>query len=316
LTRPGASIARREFSRLALLARALRCDVVHLNFGSTIFPSIAAPTPAGPTTPSRWTYRLVRELLSGKDLWLLERLGKVIVVTFQGDDVRPSTRHAGAVAIDSGQDHRKRELVELFRRHGVHMLALNPDLMAELPEGAQFVPYANVDPRTMSVDLPDDRDQLVVGHAPTHRSVKGTEVVLAAVAALQNAGFAIELELIEGVSNSSVQQRLARCHVVIDQLRLGWYGGFAVEAMAHGKPVIAFIDELQLSCTEKDFREALPIIRTTADSLIETLRNVIQMPRADLRQVGLRSREFVETFHDPQVIAQQMSVLYRSLGGR
>ena len=37
--------------------------------------------------------------------------------------------------------------------------------------------------------------------------------------------------------------RLAAADLVVDQLVLGWYGAVAVEAMALGRPVLAYIRE-------------------------------------------------------------------------
>src|SRR5919197_2997933 len=71
---------------------------------------------------------------------------------------------------------------------------------------------------------------LRVAHAPSKRAVKGTDVVIAAVEALRQRGVAIELDLIEGVPHREARRRYAEADVIVDQLRIGWYGMFAIEA--------------------------------------------------------------------------------------
>ena len=51
----------------------------------------------------------------------------------------------------------------------------------------------------------------------------------------------MRLDLVQKVSRQEVLARCARAHVVVDQLLLGWYGGFAVESMASGRPVLAYV---------------------------------------------------------------------------
>src|SRR5204862_6492338 len=79
---------------------------------------------------------------------------------------------------------------------------------------------------------------LRIAHAPSKRAVKGTDDVLAAVDSLRARGAPVELDLIEGVPNREACLRYAAADIVIDQLRVGWYGVLAVEAMARAKPVV------------------------------------------------------------------------------
>src|SRR5439155_7816344 len=84
---------------------------------------------------------------------------------------------------------------------------------------------------------------LRIAHAPSKRAVKGTETVLAAIASLRARGAPVELDLIEGVPNRQARLRYAAADVVIDQLRVGWYGMLAIESMALAKPVVVHLDE-------------------------------------------------------------------------
>ena len=47
-----------------------------------------------------------------------------------------------------------------------------------------------------------------------------------------------DLELVEGLHHDEAFERYRAADIVVDQLNAGWYGLFAIEAMALGKPVV------------------------------------------------------------------------------
>jgi hypothetical protein len=84
---------RLEAMRFKLLGRALagRYDVVHFNFGQSLFPRPIVPgsaAVAGFPGPLQQVYRGWSALLGMRDIALLHRRGIAVFVTFQGDDVR------------------------------------------------------------------------------------------------------------------------------------------------------------------------------------------------------------------------------------
>jgi hypothetical protein len=177
---------------------------------------------------------------------------------------------------------------------------LNPDLRHWLP-GAHFVPYASVDPRELRQVPPPDGDELVVAHAPTDRDVKGTGHVIAAVEALRHEGVSVRLDLIEDMTHGEALSRLAAADLVVDQLVLGWYGAVAVEAMALGRPVLAYIRENESE--DNPFGSKLPIVRTTAGTLAADLR-ALAVDRVARHALAAAGRRFVEEEHDPRRIAR------------
>ena len=99
--------------------------------------------------------------------------------------------------------------------------------------------------------------------------------------------------------------------VVIDQLRVGWYGAFAVELMAMGKPVIAYIREDDLRFVPRQLAAELPIVRATPDTVQDRLAELLADP-AKLAEIGRRSRRFVERWHDPDTIARWLLEVYET----
>ncbi len=152
-------------------------------------------------------------------------------------------------------------------------------------------------------------DVLRVAHAPSKRAVKGTEAVLAAVESLRSQSAPIELDLIEGVPNREARLRYAAADVIVDQLRVGWYGMFAIESMALAKPVVVHLDEEAAAETEEAFGLELPLVRAEESSLEGVLGELVER-RAELPELGSRSREYVERVHAHTAVARRVLEIY------
>jgi hypothetical protein len=155
----------------------------------------------------------------------------------------------------------------------------------------------------------DPGDVMRVAHAPSKRAVKGTESVIAAVEALRARGAPIELDLIEGVPNREARKRYASADVIVDQLRIGWYGMFAIESMALAKPVVVHLDEEAAAETEEAFGLELPLVRADEAGLEDVLAGLLEV-RDSLPELGRRSREYVERVHAHTAVARQVLEIY------
>jgi hypothetical protein len=151
-----------------------------------------------------------------------------------------------------------------------------------------------------------DTKPLRIGHAPSHRGVKGTQLIIDAINRLKGDGHSFEFVVIEGLSNDAAMEVYKTLDVLVDQLFAGWYGGLAVEAMALGKPVVAFIRDDDLVHIPEQMRDELPIIRAEPSTIYTVLESVICMRREDLFLRAKASRMFVEKWHDPLAIAQRI----------
>lgn len=313
-------------SRIVLEARKLwafgyvmRYNVVFFNFGQTLF----APSPLPPGGPSlkgfvRRFYNFYARTMQRLELSILNARGCTLLIQYQGDDARQgdilrriySYSHVDEVEEDyysSEGDRIKRQQIALIAPQCKRVYALNPDLLNVLPERAVFLPYAHIDlndwvPRY----LPRKEGSLRVGHAPTHRAFKGTDYVLRAVQELQEAGHDIQLDLIEGVSNAAARRRYEEVDVLVDQLLCGWYGGVALEAMALGKPVIAYLRKEDFTHLPTELCDQLPIVNADRGTIKDALLHLLQLDSESFTELQVRSRAFVETWHDPSSIAQRI----------
>ncbi len=314
---PGAParLLRREINRLRLLWRALTsADVVHCHFGRSILSLRHLPLPAAPGAGFRERLRagLVRALWM-RDLPLLARRGKRLAMTFYGDEARLESvararnphSHLGLpeVALPlAGREEEQRRMIARAARWCPILYATNPDLLAVLPPRARLLPYSNVDMSVPPVPWPKTGG-LKLLHMPTHRAIKGSDLIAAAVARLAAQGLDISLTQVENADNAQARAAIAGCHVLVDQLRVGWYGGVAVEAMAQGRGVVAYLHEGDLALAPPDLVAELPIVRAAPDSIEATLADLARRPPADLAALGARARAFAEGWHDPARVA-------------
>jgi glycosyltransferase involved in cell wall biosynthesis len=274
------------FRRVAALARHGRgLDIVHIHFGTTFLPRLL-------------------------DVPLLARAGARLVFHFHGCEVRPRAamleRHALSACSECPVycvPEKQARLLEIARRHGALLIISTPDLLEAVPE-AEHLPVA--------IDLEDwielgkrvtPAPGFVVLHAPSDPAIKGTSHVEAAVREVAAAHPDVRLELVEGEPAAKARLRYAPATVAVDQLHLGWYGLFAVEAMALEKPVLVYIRP------DLD-RPDLPVVRTTRERLAADLA-LLHGDRRRIDELGAAGRSYVARVHDLKAVSRRLLDLYR-----
>ncbi len=285
------------------LKALLRYEIFHFNFGGSLFSYL--------------------DRLILKDLPLLRKMGKKIVFTFQGCDARSkeyclqnfatSACHVCDYEYCTPEENRNRRLrIETIAKHAHKIYVLNPDLLHVLPR-AEFLPYGSVD---LSIWHPPGENMkpepppFLVLHAPSSRTLKGTAHVVNAVENLRKMNIPVELLLVENIPHNHAREYYQRAHIAVDQLLGGWYGAFAVEAMALGIPTLCYIRDEDLSYVP--FGGQLPIVKTSADTLSADILRLID--NVQLRkEIGIQSRDFVERFHNPVTVARKLIDDYMSL---
>jgi glycosyltransferase involved in cell wall biosynthesis len=219
---------------------------------------------------------------------LLSALRKKSVMHYLGSDIRGKSTSELAFGKKAGA-----EVVGSY------------DAIRWVPE-AEVIP-PGVDVSAIEPSPPGDRSRPVVLHAPSSRRRKGTEHVIAACEGLD-----VDLVLVEGLRHDEAFERYRDADIVVDQLNAGWYGVFAIECMALGKPVVTFLHEEAVRRTEEAFGVPVPIVRATKDDLRDRLETLAADP-AERRRVGAASRTYAERVHDLDAVADRLLGLYARL---
>ena len=179
-------------------------------------------------------------------------------------------------------------------------------------DALRWVPDAEVIPPGLDLRLydapqPEERARPVVLHAPSSRRRKGTEHIVEACEGLD-----IELDIVEGLRHDEARRRYERADLVVDQLNAGWYGIFAIEAMALGKPVLSYLRPEAVQETERELSVEVPIVPVTKETLRERIGELVEAPE-ERRRIGSASRSYVERVHDADTGADRLLAIYRSL---
>jgi glycosyltransferase involved in cell wall biosynthesis len=273
-----------------------RFDVLHFHFAQTLVPLGWGGLPAF------W------------DLPLYRALGKRVFVTFHGTDVRVRRIHEAINpwsylrdAANPPEDDRIEKSIEIFRTYADAMFAVSVNLL-------HFVPQATYLPRIFDLatwpEAPhEQRERPVIVHAPSRRETKGTDAILAALAALEAEGVAFELRLLEQVAHERVREEMAAADILVDNLNAGAYGVVSMEAMALGRVAIANLSD--------DVRAAhpdCPVVHVDPRSFAGRLRELID-DVAERRRLAELGRPFVARVHDADQIAARLEAAYTAPPG-
>jgi glycosyltransferase involved in cell wall biosynthesis len=310
-----------ELGRLQLLKRALfDCDVVHFNYGRSILPiDHRLRWRAEQAGGLRKAMVPVADALMLADLPLLKRAGKIIAVTYQGDDVRQGDRlPAGSlrdfVADDyfpPYSDDSKRRAAAKFGRYADLMFSTDPILLRMLPRHAEFMVTLGVDLDEIEPAQPRTEGPIVIAHAPTARRVKGTDLIISAVERLQAEGCAVELMLVEGLPQKEARLRYRSADLLADQLHVGCFGSLTQEFMAMGKPVACnFDDHGYRSLAHPGFYDELPVANIGPHDVYEVLKDLVTGPRERLLDMGRRGRAFMEKWYALPVVGARLRTRY------
>jgi glycosyltransferase involved in cell wall biosynthesis len=236
-------------------------------------------------------------------------MGKRIIFHFHGCDIR---------YYEDGMDYplnscfhcyreragrRKKNFLARLRRYADKFVVTTPDLLwfvqdaAYVPTALRIEDWKFAPPKNHGLPLK-------VVHAPSNPyGIKGTDYVLEALKPFVSRG-QVALTLVQNMSRRQVLEACRQADFAIDQLLVGWYGVFAQEMMALGKPVVCYINR-GLRGHQKD----LPIINADPESLPSVIEKVISDEKLRKRK-GYEGRRFVERVHDSHVVAKQLIRLY------
>ena len=142
-------------------------------------------------------------------------------------------------------------------------------------------------------------ETLVIGHAPTYRQAKGSDVIIPIVQELEKT-YPVKLVLIEGLPYPEALVRKRNCDIFIDQIGNLGYGMNGIEALAMGIPTC--------SCLAPGFEDDFPdhpFFVIDAGNLKEVLLELIENER--LRNSKCQDgKKWVRRIHDPISVVRKI----------
>lgn len=289
----------------------MKYNIIHFNYGMTLT-----------ATHSSLFFRFRMNF----ELSILKLLRKKIVVTFQGSDARQAdyckenykytyfNHPYFKKRYNKKEDINKRYKIAIFDKYADLIYTTNPDLKNVLPDRTIFRPYTKLDFRLIKPVYKEYNTvrPIVIVHAPSRRYIKGTEIIETAIRQLIIEGFLIDFQLIENMVNSRAFEIYKKADLVIDQLYVGWYGGFSVEAMALGKPVMCYIRQSDLKHIPSAMKKEMPIIKTNPVTFYSDLKYIL-LNRDRLKKISINSRNYIQKWHDNDKIAKVIVKDYKTI---
>ena len=268
---------------------AARFDVFHFHAGNTLLPCHA-------------------------DLPILRAMGRTLVAEFWGSEARlPSIarrRNPHLPPLADGDEPSIRRNLDLLGRYIPTALVCDHELREYVAPYFHRVVMVRqrLDTRAFVPSFPDPSEKLPwVMHAPSNPALKGSDVVDRVVGGLERRGLC-RYRRVTGTSHAETLRICATADVIVDQLRLGIHGVFALEGMAMGKPVLLHI--------RPDIRETypsdLPLVQADPDSFESVLTRLLE-DGAERHRLGRAGRAYVERVHDLSVVGPRLAEVYRSL---
>ncbi|KKW01478.1 MAG: hypothetical protein UY52_C0009G0035 [Parcubacteria group bacterium GW2011_GWC2_49_9] len=252
------------------------------------------------------------------ELLLLNKCNKYVINTFAGSeafDIQRSVledkqlsayyEYARSKPQSYFVNHKKN--VEFTIKHSKEIAINGPWLIDSISRFDAIIPYSRPIPESKTVASNKSRENFIILHAPTNQGIKGTKYIVNTIKHLKAQGLKIELLLPDQISHEALLALIQEADIVIDQILMGWYGGFAVEVMARGKPVIAYLKTSYRQAV--DFGNTIPIINASVRTLGDVLTH-FYYHQDELHELSEPGREFVKKIHAPEVIAAQYAKLY------
>ena len=248
--------------------------------------------------------------LDNSDLSVLADCGKKMFMHHWGSDVRlysKAVKLSKFVAVKTIDEDAIKRNMELCAKHIDHCIVGDYELYEYVKDyynNVYVLPVA-IDLEKIPVEEAQENERLVVVHAPTSQAIKGTEHILKAVQELKQK-YDFEFILVSNKSNECAKAIYRQADIIIDQLLIGCYGVFAVESMAMGKPVISWISDFMKEKYPKD----LPIFIASPENICQQLESLLKDKKLR-KDIGRRGREYVERYHDMNLVSKKLLDLYR-----
>ena len=251
-----------------------------------------------------------------KDLRFYRFFGKKVIMEYLGSDCQlyqqslDTYKWTNMIAFSPSDGAKRDEMIRQRMKREQTYIDIN---LVCSPIYSEFVPDSIYVP--LAIDLkdfvyspvPEITDGIRIMHAPTSRGYKGTAYIIEALERIKSEGYPIHIDLVEGVTHKELIERYKQSHIFIDQILAGGYGTASIEAMALGRPVIAFIRPEFMA----QYGEGLPIISANPDTIYEVLKDVLDHKISELNEIGNKSRLFIENGNSIESITKRLIEIYK-----
>jgi glycosyltransferase involved in cell wall biosynthesis len=176
---------------------------------------------------------------------------------------------------------------------------------------------------------PNNHQTLVIVHSTNHRSHKGTRFIIEIVEKLaqkieilRRQGrraekkmrplknlTAIKLLLIENKTIEECRKIYPQADIFITDVITGWHGFTAIEAMAIGRPVIAYLRPDIAQHHAYYAKGRIPIVSANPDTLARAITKLVK-DRKWREELGQKGRQYALKFHSFEFVGALRRIIY------
>lgn len=220
----------------------------------------------------------------------------------------------GGVCNSGKQDKLRLKRIQKVSKYIDHIFSLNPDLMHFLPDNTTFLPYSIAGWDIIRYYNYKITKKIKIIHSPTNRGAKGSNYILEALNRIKKKYNNIEITIVENVPYEKALKLYSEAHIVIDQILIGWYGAFGVEAMKMGKPLAVFIREEDLKFIPKQMAKEIKdaIININPFNIEKELEYYIENPEMLIKK-SQAVLDYVYKWHNPVYVGTLTKEVYEKL---
>jgi glycosyltransferase involved in cell wall biosynthesis len=241
---------------------------------------------------------------NGKDLEVLNKMGKKVISIFVGSDVRYPDAFEQEFGGNIGEWPSNYKKPYSYYNRIVRQAELYSDIIFSVPDqaGIAIRPYHHF-PIPLELEKYkfhwSDRDIPVIVHAPSAPALKGTDVILATLERLKEEGLQFELKFIQNMKNRELVQLLSGSDILVDELILNGPGALSMEAMASGCAVATHYLKDSPEC----FRP--PVCAIDAGNIYEVVKKLIT-DKAFRKNLAYEGRTYVEKNNEVSAVVAEI----------
>ena len=247
--------------------------------------------------------------LNYSDLIVLNKLDKKVFMNVWGQDVRLSykaVKYNPYTQINLDKDENKKILLQSIAKYIPCCIVSNSELTEYVKEYFEKVEHIN-----MMLDLNryipvyeeiDKNKKFTILHTPI--TSNDTLNILKVIEKLKQK-YDFTFLQIQELSIQNIVNDYPKADLIIDQITLGSYSQYAIEAMALEIPVISWISDYM----KDKYPDDIPLISANPDNLEEKLTYIIEN-KDMLKNLGVKGRDYVKKYHNAATEISKLIKIY------
>ncbi len=258
------------------------------------------------------------------NLAILKLFGRKIILTCRGVDVRNGLDFLPKELFNKTNNwpqyyqkivaqrsrwitFKQRLRVRTFVYFADKIILTGPFLASAVSKYDRIIPYA----REIGAlkKYKKNTKKIKILHVPSEPVVKGSQIIEKTFKKLQKKYPKYEFKILSKLPHQQLLLEMAQADIVVDQLLVGWYGGQAVEAMAMGKIVMAYLNAPYLALV--DFADEIPIVNTNVWTFGQDLTDLLENLVENQKNMAEKSVKFAQKYHNAAKIAQSYEQIYK-----